>query len=147
MRLWHKDLISVLPRQQLLAQWRECCCIAKNINEHGTPNHILVNKILNYPLSHFRFYSALVCYEMLARGYKCDVSRFNKYLSLGSAVIKPQLFKEWHDDRYLIQCYFNLQEKYDCGGITEAEWKKITDSEIVRNVFGKNSVQGTTFSV
>lgn len=25
MRLWHKDLIPYLPRQQLLGQWRECC--------------------------------------------------------------------------------------------------------------------------
>jgi uncharacterized protein (TIGR02328 family) len=33
MRLWHKDLISVLPRQQLLGQWRECCLIARNIAE------------------------------------------------------------------------------------------------------------------
>ena len=37
MRLWHKDLIYVLPRQQLLGQWRECCLIAKNIAEKGTP--------------------------------------------------------------------------------------------------------------
>lgn len=28
MRLWHKDLIHYLPRQQLIAQWRECCAIA-----------------------------------------------------------------------------------------------------------------------
>ena len=39
MRLWHKDLIDVLPRQQLISQWREICCIAKNIAEKGTPNH------------------------------------------------------------------------------------------------------------
>ena len=39
MRLWHKDLISVLPRQQLLGQWRECCLIARNIAEKNTPNH------------------------------------------------------------------------------------------------------------
>ena len=31
MRLWHKDLIPLLPRQQLVGQWRECCLIAKQI--------------------------------------------------------------------------------------------------------------------
>ena len=46
MRLWHKDLIPALPRKQLLAQWRECCAIASNIAKKGTPNHILVNKVL-----------------------------------------------------------------------------------------------------
>lgn len=25
----------------------------------------------------------------------------------------------------LKQCYYNLQEKYDCGGITQVEWQKI----------------------
>ena len=47
MRLWHKDLIPYLPRQQLLGQWRECCCIVRNIAMLGTPNHILVNKVMD----------------------------------------------------------------------------------------------------
>lgn len=25
----------------------------------------------------------------------------------------------WHNDRYFLQCFYNLQEKHDCGGITE----------------------------
>lgn len=33
MRLWHKDLIKVLPKEQLLGQWRELACIAKNIKK------------------------------------------------------------------------------------------------------------------
>ena len=48
MRLWHKDLIAFLPRKQLLGQWRECCAIARNIAVNGTPNHVLVNKVLDY---------------------------------------------------------------------------------------------------
>ena len=44
MRLWHKNLICCLPRQQLLSQWRELKCIVKYNKEKGTPNHILVNK-------------------------------------------------------------------------------------------------------
>ena len=37
------------------------------------------------------------------------------------------LYEGWHNDRYLAQCYYNLQEKYDCGGITEDEWQKIEE--------------------
>ena len=48
MRLWHKDLIPVLPRQQLLSQWREVCGIARDINAEGTHNHLLVNRVSNY---------------------------------------------------------------------------------------------------
>ena len=123
MRLWHKDLITFLPRQQLIAQWRECCCIAKNIFEKGTPNHLLVNKILNYDLKHFYTYGLYVCVEMIHRGYKCDSRKFDKYFSSGE-IIKDfsELFNEWHNERYLDQCYYNLQEKFDCGGIPEEEW-------------------------
>ena len=31
------------------------------------------------------------------------------------------------NDRYLTQCYYNLQEKYDRGGIPEAEWQKVVN--------------------
>ena len=123
MRLWHKDLITSLPRQQLIAQWRECCCIAKNIFEKGTPNHILVNKIINYDMKHFYTYGLYVCVEMIHRGYKCDSRKFDRYFSSGE-IIKDfsELFNEWHNERYLDQCYYNLQEKFDCGGIPEEEW-------------------------
>ena len=123
MRLWHKALINVLPKQQLLSQWRECCCIARNIAVNGTPNHLLVNKVLEYNLSEFYSYSILVSNEMLNRGYKVDRDRFEKYCC--SDIFTSHPFEGWHNDRYLWQCYFNLQEKYDCGGISEEEWQKI----------------------
>lgn len=136
MRLWHKYLIPYLPRQQLLGQWRECCRIAKNIAEHGTPNHILVNKIMDYPIAHFRTYSYFVADEMYQREYKVDKRKFDQYFKLSFIIDEYYLFEEWHNDRYLAQCFFNLQEKYDCGGITEAEWDKIASSQIVNKLFG-----------
>lgn len=123
MRLWHIDLLEVLPRQQLLSQWRECCCIARNIYANGTPNHLLVNKILDYDISDFYSYSILVSNEMLIRGYKVDRSKFEKYCKCDRFISRP--FEGWHNDRYFLQCFYNLQEKYDCGGMTELEWCKI----------------------
>lgn len=129
MRLWHKDLIPVLPHQQLLAQWRECCCIACNIAVNGTPNHILVNKILDYPSEHFYGYAAQVYAEMKCRGYQCDWDKFkrwtNKWPDVTPIHNEGRIFEDWHNDRYLNQCFYNLQEKYDCGGIPEDEWQKI----------------------
>lgn len=126
MRLWHKDLITVLPRKQLLSQWRECCAIARNISVNGTPNHMLVNKVLDYPRDHLAYYATSVADEMERRGYKCDYSKFNKWWPIDSNTCTyNSLFKEWHNVRYLKQCYYNLQEKYDCGGITESEWNLI----------------------
>lgn len=148
MRLWHKDLISVLPRQQLLSQWRECCCIIRNIAVNGTPNHLLVNKIMNYPLSHFYKYTILVIVEMLSRGYKIHqnsinsydhnveivISKYNfifKYKNLeevqkeADKLSELNLFDSWHNKRYLTQCFYNLQEKADCGGISDVEYSKL----------------------
>lgn len=127
MRLWHKDLIPYLPRQQLLGQWRECCLIAKNIAEKGTPNHVLVNKVMEYPREHLWTYGAFVHQEMLKRGYKRDPERFEKYFdTLSFYPSKEELFPGWHNDRYLAQCLANLQEKYDCGAVPEEDWKRIT---------------------
>ena len=132
MRLWHKSLVSSLPRQQLLGQWRECCCIAKNISTSGNPNHILVNKILNYPIGHFITYSVYhVAHEMAVRGYTVDLNKFWKYFPIGDNFEVPsddELFAGWHNERYFKQCYYNLEEKYDCGGITEEEFIKILNA-------------------
>lgn len=125
MRLWHKDLIPVLPRQQLLSQWRECCCIARNIAVKGTPNHILVNKVLEYPTSHLWTYGVMIYQEMIKRGYRAQLGLFKKWISeTDVAMVKKDiLFSGWHNNRYMWQCYCNLQEKYDCGGIPDEEWK------------------------
>lgn len=131
MRLWHKDLICVLPRQQLLGQWRECCVIAKNIHDNGSPNHILVNKVIEYPIEHFLSYANIVIYHMKFRGYNVkekSIEELRKNLNCNNTNINgDMLFKNWHNKRYLEQCYYNLQEKFDCGGITEEEWNKISN--------------------
>ena len=110
MRLYHKDLISFLPRLQILGQWRECCLIAKNIAEKGTPNHILVNKIMDYPIEHFYRYASEVSDEMESRGYKCDFSKFTQYIKIDkSHITHDEMFESWHNHRYLMQCFYNLQ--------------------------------------
>lgn len=134
MRLWHKKLLSVLPNNQLLSQWRELNCIAKNIQISGTPNHLLVNKVLDYEKSHFIAYTKLVLAELTNRNYNIKKETFKKFLDYMEIskddfntvnMNLPDIYKAWHNDRYLSQCYYNLQEKYDCGGISEEEWTKI----------------------
>ena len=131
MRLWHKDLIKVLPRNQLLGQWQECCMIARAIAQNDSPNHILVNPIMDYPIQHFIDYASLVRNEMVHRGYSCNWEKFSEWLSgvpYQISISKESymsMFSDWHNGRYYDQCYYNLQEKYDRGGITLAEWMKI----------------------
>ena len=70
----------------------------------------------------------MVADEMEKRGYKCNWDKFQKWLQKEVACTTiDSLFKFWHNQRYLVQCYYNLQEKYDCGGITDDEWQRIED--------------------
>ena len=142
MRLWHKDLIAVLPRQQLVSQWRECCCIAKNLANNNTPNHILVNKILDYPIDEFIYYTNLSQDELRNRGYLISQKAINKFSQNINIYIKnnnihylrgydrlknQNIFKDWHNNNYLIQNFFNLEEKHDCGMFSHEEWMSFLD--------------------
>lgn len=90
MRLWHYELLPYLPKNQIIGQYRECVAIAKSIFEKGYPNHILVNKIMDYPIEEFISYGARVYNEIINRGYKCNWKRFIKY------------FKEDDIENYLV---------------------------------------------
>ena len=129
MRIWHKSFISVLPREQLVAQWRELSAIAGNIIDKGNPNHILVNKVMNYPFDHFISYAYYVRKEMTNRGYKTMNKVWDKIVSISDSdyniLSLEEIFPNWHNDRYFIQCFYNLEEKYDCGGINKEDWDKI----------------------
>lgn len=130
MRIWHKDLISVLPKYQLLGQWRECCAIARNIAEKGTPNHLLVNRVVDYPIDHLYSYCRLIQIEMIKRHYKCDFSKVYPYLYMIKGLLLNKvkyedIFNHWHDNQYLRQCFYNLQEKFDVGGMTDEEYDAI----------------------
>ena len=118
----------------MLSQLRECVAISKSIYEKGTPNHILVNKIMDYDLSEFRIYCNMVIYEMICnRGYTVSTTTIKKLqdyidFEIDSTVIENKIFKNWHNTRYLRQCLYNLEEKYDCGGISKEEWYNIREN-------------------
>lgn len=133
MRLWHKDLITVLPKQQLLGQWRELNSIFKLRNKH-----ILINFVYDDNWSLYN-YTLLVIKEMQIRGYNCNLKNMifyfeGKYEALilddsiqTDAYIFPyeEIFAEKMNKEYLTICYYNLLEKYRCGGITKNEWEKV----------------------
>lgn len=125
MRIWHKDLISVLPREQLVAQWRELSAIAGSIQKKGTPNHILVNFVLDYDFNHFISYAAELRKEMTNRSYRTTNAVWNKIVNLKpdwTEIPFEDIYKEKMNDEYLKICYYNLYEKHLCGGIGNNEW-------------------------
>lgn len=130
MRIWHTDLIKVLPREQLVSQWRECSSIAGAIQKNGTPNHILVNFVLNYDFNHFISYAYYVREEMTHRGYRTMNSVWEKIVALKPnylMVPKNELYRGKMNSDYFDICWYNLYEKYLCGGIKDEDWRKIDE--------------------
>ena len=130
MRLWHKYLISVLPREQLVAQWRELSSMAGAIQKNGTPNHVLVNFILNHDYDHFISYAYYIRKEMTKRGYRTMNSVWDKIILLKTDYkLLPlrDIYPEEMNDTYWTICYYNLMEKWLRGGIKGEDWDKISN--------------------
>ncbi len=112
MRLWHYKVIPYLPKSQLLSQWRELNSVYKKED-----NHILINYIYYYNKEYLLNYSNLVIKEMTKRGYK--INKWENYINYFGAkddeFFDEKLIFNEHDERYLTQCFYNLQEKYDRG--------------------------------
>ena len=129
MRLWHYKLLPFLPNSQLLSQKRECDLIWKDIANDRKTNHILINYIWEYTdyLKEMSVYYWLLKREFNKRGFKFNLSEnfITKDLYYGEHI--P--FEKYHDDRYLKQCFYNLQEKYDRGqkDFTYNVYKKLED--------------------
>lgn len=115
MRLWHYELLHFLPDSQLIAQKRECDLIWKDIAAGKKTNHILINYIWQYNdyKEQLTIYYWLLKKEFINRGFKfriCD----DAYLLITYDMLKPP-FINHHTNRYLLQNFYNLQEKYDRG--------------------------------
>lgn len=125
MRLWHYKLIDVLPQQMLVSQWREVIAIKRQW-ERGTLKHRLVSYIKNYDRVLFYNYVSYIVDEMNNRKIKYQDKFFSEIIDFCSKSSKNKIrnYPE-HNERYLKQCYYNLQEKYDREIIKEEEWKRI----------------------
>lgn len=110
MRLWHYELIKYLPRQQLLAQWRELNSIFVKQNKH-----ILINYVYEYPKKDLCLYANMVNKEMRERGYfTYKMEAYKEYFKeepfIAISIYPP--FKNHHTDEYLKICCWNLYEKF-----------------------------------
>ena len=140
MRLWHHDLIMFLPNSQLVAQWRELNSIYKKKDKH-----ILINYVYEYSKRDLFIYSGLVIGEMISR--KMKIKSWENYRNYFADLIQDindgkinkneyyDPFKNHHTNRYLLQCFYNLQEKYDRG---QKDFSKIEYNLLESFVYGKS---------
>ena len=130
MRLWHYKLIPVLPKKQLISQWRECIAIKRQW-EKNSLKHPLVSYVMDYEEEYFVNYTMKVMAEMTKRNIKYQIKYFDEMIENVDVYHMPDYNYPEHNNRYLAQCYYNLQEKYDRGMITAEEYSLIQDKILI----------------
>ncbi|NYV27999.1 hypothetical protein HP397_04115 [Streptobacillus felis] len=116
MRLWHEELISKLPRQQLLGQHRECCALrGKGWNK----KHSVVDYVFKYSPIKLFHYHLLIMKEMERRGYIPSKEWYDplyrgkkekRYEYIKEEKVTIPIYSE-HNDIYYSQCLENLEKK------------------------------------
>lgn len=134
MRIWHYALLPYLPDMQFRGQLRELVVIMRQWRDKGQTNHLLINKVMEYPKNDLVRY--FVRYEALYH------ERYNVWLTKqwrefesfdDTPVDKRSIgcFDGWHTKEYLRSNMANLWEKhYTSVGksrITDAEWAKLCE--------------------
>lgn len=116
MRLWHEDLISKLPAQQLLGQHRECCALR---GRGWGKKHAIVDYIFRHAPYKLYQYHLLIMQEMQNRGYKpspewrdpnyrCKTA--TQHSNLEEVPLTAPIYPE-HNNEYMSECIENLKGK------------------------------------
>ena len=128
MRIWEISMIQngSLPSSLSLSHWRELVAIKRKIYKCGSPQHGLVNAILNYNIIDFKNYTRAVYDEMCERGFNVNIKLLNEILGWKCDLFnndrKPCGYDDWLEGRWLETSIYTLQEKVICGIVPYDEW-------------------------
>lgn len=130
MRLWHYELLPYLPDAQFKGQLRELVAIMHDWRDTGKTNHLLINKVMEYPKSELSNYFLTYIWEYKERYGKFPKAETIKEFwafKLPDLEVHIKRFRGWHNKEYLRVCMANLYEKHIFGvgksRITDEEWK------------------------
>lgn len=123
MRLWHYKLIPYLPKEMLVSQWRECIAIKRQW-EKATLKHRLVSYVMNYDKIYFMNYVIELVTELDERKIKYNDKYYWEITNFCENYGGDYMYPE-HNDIYLRECLYNLEEKAIRGIISKEEWQVI----------------------
>ena len=130
MRLWHYKLLPYLPELQFKGQLREMVAILHDLKSKGKTNHLLINRIMEYPKDDLYGYFLEYAVEYENR-YDVLPKQTDEFREFGNHQFMQEPFKGWHNKEYLRVCMANLYEKHHFGigksRITDEEWKILLD--------------------
>ena len=130
MRLWHYELLPYLPELQFKGQLRELVAIMHDWRDKGKTNHLLINKVMEYPKADF--YGYFLEYAIKYEDRYGELPRqTDEFREFGEHQVELEPFKNWHNKEYLRVCMANLYEKHVFGigksRITNEEWQTLLD--------------------
>ena len=139
MRIWDYRLLPYLPDAQFKGQLRELVAIMRDWRDKGKTNHLLINRVMEYPKGDLTSYFLLYDIEYGNRYHKqhCELAtEFVKFSKGDHFTVEP--FIGWHNKEYLRVCVCNLYEKYRFG----VGKSKITQTERDRILQGYKDITG-----
>lgn len=112
--------------------------------DKGKTNHLLINKVMEYPKSELSKYTYLYNISYYKRYGKSIsqkvINEFADFIDEHDELLKydTPVYCGWHNKEYLRVCYANLYEKHKFGigksSITDEEWQRLLDGyEIITN--------------
>jgi hypothetical protein len=132
MRLWSVDILKFLPDLQFKGQLREMMLILHQWRDEGKTNHLLINKVMEYPKNDFARYFVhyeAIYHERYGRWLPKQWEEFKAFDDTPLDERSKGIFTGWHNKEYLRVCVCNLYEKYHFGvgksKISQAEWDRI----------------------
>lgn len=137
MRLWHYELLPYLSDKAITTQWGELNTI---MSKKDKVDNLIVNYVYKYEPRELLKYTGLVILELKTRNipiynyavviqYFADnyEEEFGEYGDVDDIITDlifeakdwinagNKLFKDHHTQLYLLQCFFNIQEKFNRG--------------------------------
>lgn len=143
MRLWHYRLLPYLPDLQFKGQLREVVSIMHQWRDEGRTNHLLINKVMEYPKYELTNYFLKYCFVYKMRYKKPIGAKYgDEWKSFSDDIVgllDTPIFDGWHNKEYLRVCMANLYEKHFFGvgksRISDAEWERLCEG--YKNIVGE----------
>lgn len=130
MRIWSWQLLPYLPDKQFRGQLRELVAILHDWRNKGKTNHLLINRVMDYPKSDLLIYYNLYQNEYIKRYSKLIhayiTDQFVRFSLDSNYDFMQKPFIDWHNKQYLRICMANLMEKHMGIGnskVTDEEWE------------------------
>ena len=130
MRFWHYKLFPYLPDAQFKGQLRELVAIMHDWKHKGKTNHLLINRVMEYPKADLYGYFLEYAVEYEKR-YGFIPKQTDEFREFGKYTWNDNPFYGWHNKEYLRVCMANLYEKHFFGvgksRITDEEWQRLCE--------------------